>query len=157
MISFYCVVRSSLVLAIVSSTACRRNDPPTTTAGASQPPAAAASTDVVDDEPADPPAFDVGAPVEDDEPQPPPADPPARRPEPSPGDVDAVRGLTQQALLDRWGEPDDKKAKTWIYRLPRDAGCVERYVVFTVVFAGGKVERVDMTRERTADHCAPTF
>ena len=159
-------VRSLFVLAI--ATGCSRGDataPPVATREEAAPtPAATKPEPSREDAPARPaPAADSADPTDagpadpaagaGDEPAPTGAAAPTAAP---PRPIDDAEGMTAEALVAAHGEPDDKKGDSWIYRYPRDGGCTDREIVYTLRVRKGTVADVQRTTRQTGQHCAPT-
>lgn len=65
--------------------------------------------------------------------------------------------MTVEALVTEHGQPDEKQRDRWIYRYPRDAGCVDREIVYTLRVRAGEVVDVKRQTRQTGKHCEPTF
>lgn len=89
-----------------------------------------------------------------------PAAPP--EPEPAPSEpatptrpIDDAKGMTDVDLVDQHGPPDEKNGERWIYRYPRDVGCVDREIVYTLRLKNRVVVEVKRSTRQTGKHCAP--
>jgi hypothetical protein len=144
-------VSARSVLAISLAVACSRGD------AIAQPETAEPATpEVAPDATPEPTPAPTPAPMPEPTPEPaPPA--PAAEPQPaSPSrSIDDAEGMTTEALLAAHGKPDATKGERWIYRYPRDGGCVDREIVYTLQVREGVVTAVDRTTQQTGRHCEP--
>jgi hypothetical protein len=86
---------------------------------------------------------------------PPPSEPAPAEPTTPACPIDDAKGMTDVDLVDQHGPPDEKNGERWTYRYPRDGGCVDREIVYTLRLKNRVVVEVKRSTRQTGKHCAP--
>jgi hypothetical protein len=105
-------------------------------------------------EPEPPSAAPVAPPTAPPEPEPEPEPAPAEPTTPA-RPIDDAKGMRDVDLVDQHGPPDEKNGERWTYRYPRDGGCVDREIVYTLRLKNRVVVEVKRSTRQTGKHCAP--
>lgn len=154
-----------LALGIAIAVGCSRGDataPPVAAADSPASPSAAPAPAAEDRAPAaepEPTRADPDSPPAGASPttQAAPSEPEPARSEPTTAarPIDDAKGMTDVDLVDQHGPPDEKNGERWIYRYPREGGCVDREIVYTLRLKRRVVVEVKRSTRQTGKHCAP--
>ncbi|HWB76733.1 MAG TPA: hypothetical protein VG755_17325 [Nannocystaceae bacterium] len=82
---------------------------------------------------------------------------PDTTPAPTGGSIDDARGLSREAVVARWGEPDRKDGARWTYVFPRPPSCTDREIVYVLRMKGDEVASVERSTRRTGKVCEGDF